>query len=178
MAPTNPGQSKLCKAQDKLVDTIAESPRFQAWVGAGDATAAKVFIHVQAVNDATGTTDEHTESDWGDKFPMCVIETPENAIEWNHTSDEGARGFIQNISLQVRFEDVPTSSPIEDAIRLFEDTVHLIFEEVVQPASPLGKFAISESTHSELNLVDDDVEGGTNRFAIWFGVTSQGGEAS
>lgn len=171
MAPTIPGTNQLTECEDKLVTAIANSDAFQTYVSAANATEALNSIRVGEVEDATGATDEHSESDWNDKFPIAIVEDTEGAIEYEHTSDGGPYGYTYNTSITVAIEGKrPSGATNEDAHRTFKNTCLDIMQQVIGfgLADITNKYYVTRMTHSPILWSEPDVEGSSDVMRMEF----------
>lgn len=156
MAPTVPGVSKLCKTEDALIASLSESAAFQGLVGAIDATAAKLRIHVGEV-DGPAADDEYDTAEKAAVYPLALImDGDEGAITFSHSSDGHMYGYTCQVEFQVLIQAARQAGNFQDEHRRFKDICILILEQVISKSGQQGYMPITFASAQAVDLLEPE----------------------
>ena len=144
MAPTIAGTSCLTIAEDRLVNSVANSSTFQTLVGAVSGAAAKSRIYLDEVPNANLDRDDWTQEEWDDLFPLCLITPPpdEPAIRYVHDANGTGFEYVRSYRFHVCFEQKANETlDAQDALREFKDTVDTIISDMLDQTSQDDRFS-------------------------------------
>lgn len=152
--PTIAAQGRQELAIDHLINAIADSPAWQAWTGAADATEARAFIHEYDTDGASSSGDDSDEATVA--RPHVVIGEESYSEESIAISD--AHDFDEGGVVPFEFEaDVPAAYKGDTATskRYMRNQVGLVMQDVKNVAGTARYLNITRIEHRMVTMTAD-----------------------
>lgn len=147
MAPTIAGVNCLTRAEDAVVETIANSNAFQAMVAAADAAEAKERIYVDHLPNPNEDRDEWTREQWDALFPLAGVLPPDDdeQVSFLHYANGSGFEYATSLAFHIRFVQRPNPAlDIANASREFKNTIGTIAEEMLAQSYTPGRFKFTK----------------------------------
>lgn len=147
--PTTAGTTCITEAEDKLIESLVNSPSFLAFLGAANETEARARMHLDEGPEAT-EKNELSQAELDVLWPFAMVMT--DFEEEAYTQFQVASGpfFSDSGLLGVRLERKANESQsgAED-MRVMKNSAGAIMEEVNVQSATLGRLDVSRSQLAE-----------------------------
>lgn len=150
MPPLVPGTNCITIAEDALVETLAQTQAFQAFVGAEDVEGARSKIYVHDVPMTTEDRDDWTLTEWQAIYPCAIIGPPPdgNILQMRYTANSVLYDMTADLRFLVRFERLLPANvgSTQDEIRDLINAIGDILDGLAASAGAEGTFGFTSLT--------------------------------